>query len=585
VLVDDEVAARAGYDLLSFGRFDLDPKRRVLLKDGRRLRLGGRSLEILIALAERVGEVVTKRELVSRLWPRSVVEDGTLRVHICALRKTLGEREADACYVENVSGRGYRLTVPVLRRSELTSSTAAHSSSAPVSSSSVPTSHRTSGLPMPLTPLIDHAQVVKMLATRVQLRRFVTITGPGGAGKTTVALRVADKLAPAYPNGVCFVEFASITQPRLVAEGLASALGLAPASTDPLAGVLTFIAGKSMLLVLDSCEHVVETAAQIAESVLKGAPNVHLLVTCREPLRAESESVHRLAPLATPPAASRLTLSETLAFPAIQLFVERAAASLDTFELEEADAPVVAEICRGLGGNPLAIEVAAERVDLGLRGLAACLKDGMQLAIKGRRTTVPRHQTLRASLDWSHDLLPDPERTIFRRLATLVGDFDLELATHVVAEGELDAAAVFDGIISLVAKSLLSVEPTGEKAVYRLLDTTRAYALEKLRDAGELAQTRRRLAQVRPTSKAAEVPAQAELGASNPPLARRSGMSGQLLNELALGLRAPATCDGPEIPFTPVGLARRSDLTSWPPEHGQKSIVVRLVAPAFNSPK
>jgi predicted ATPase len=348
-----------------------------------------------------------------------------------------------------------------------------------------------------------------------------------------VALRVADKLAAAYRNGVCFVDLASITESRLVAEGLASALGLAPASTDPLVGILTFLRDKALLLVLDGCEHVVEVAAQLAESVLKGAPNVHLLVSSREALRAESESVHHLAPLRTPPADSRLALCETLAFPAVQLFVERAAASLDTFELDEADAPVVAEICRGLGGNPLAIEVAAARVDLGLRGLAASLKDGMQLAIKGRRTAVARHRTLRATLDWSHDLLPLPERILLRRLAAFVGDFDLGSATHVVAEGELDAAAVFGGIISLVAKSLICVELTGEKTVYRLPDTTRAYALEKLRDAGELTQVRGRLAQVRCTARAAEIPAQAALDASNPPLARRSGMSGQLLNELA----------------------------------------------------
>jgi predicted ATPase len=230
----------------------------------------------------------------------------------------------------------------------------------------------------------------------------------------------------------------------------------------------------------------------LAARILRGAPGVQILATSREPLRAKGEHVHRLPPLQTPRTSMGLTAAEALGFPAVRLFVERAAATLGAFELNDAGAPIVADICRKLDGIPLAIELAAGRVDaFGLRGLAAHLDDPLQLLTGGRRTALPRHRTMRAALDWGHDLLPERERAVLRRLAIFAGSFTLEAASAVAASTEI-AAEVVECVANLVAKSLTAAEVGGGAPCYRLLETTRAYALEKLADSGELEQVEHR---------------------------------------------------------------------------------------------
>jgi predicted ATPase len=278
-----------------------------------------------------------------------------------------------------------------------------------------------------------------------------------------------------------------------VAGALASALGLAALTPDPLSQVLSFLRDKSMLVLLDNCEHLIEVAASLVEKVRRDAPGVHVLATSREPLRAEGESLHRLEPLAMPEGEGAMSGEAALSFAAVQLFVERAKASSDSFELTDAEVPLIVQICRRLDGNPLAIELVAPHVDLlGVRGLAARLDEGLHLLIRGRRTAVPRHQTLRATLDWSYELLSASEQMILRRLAMLVGSFDLPCARAVAADETVGAARVFEALVNLVAKSLIVVDVTGEQVRYRLPDTTRAHALEKLRDSGELAQIQQR---------------------------------------------------------------------------------------------
>ena len=241
-----------------------------------------------------------------------------------------------------------------------------------------------------------------------------------------------------------------------------------------------------MLLVLDNCEHVIDAAATLAVVVLTGAPGVHVLATSREPLRVEGEQVHRLSPLASPPAPAQLTATEALGFPAVQLFVERAAATLDEFELTDTDAPIVADICSKLDGIALAIELAAARIDtFGVRGVAAHLDDRFQLLTRGRRTALPRHRTLRATLDWSYQLLPEPERVVLRRLAIFAGGFTEEAASAVVASAEIAASEVVESLANLVTKSLVSVDVGGVLVRYRLPETIRAYALGKLAESGE----------------------------------------------------------------------------------------------------
>ena len=223
----------------------------------------------------------------------------------------------------------------------------------------------------------------------------MTIVGPGGIGKTTVALAVAETAAGGYRDGARFVDLSLITDPRLVASALAAALGLAITSQNPLPGLVAALAGKDMLVVLDNCEHVIEAAAALAEGIIRGAGGVHVLATSREPLRAAGERVYRLGPLDLPSTSTGLTAEEAMRFPAVQLFAERATASDDGFEMADADTALVIDICRRLDGIALAIELAAGRVGVfGLRGLAEHLDDRFRLLTQGRRTALPRHKTL-----------------------------------------------------------------------------------------------------------------------------------------------------------------------------------------------
>jgi predicted ATPase len=287
-------------------------------------------------------------------------------------------------------------------------------------------------------------------------------------------------------HGVWLIDLAPLADPRLVPSALASVLGLEIRSDNPLPGLVALLRDRQMLLVLDNCEHVIEAAAALAAGVLRGAAGVHILATSREPLRAEGERVYRLSPLANPPASARLTAAKALGFPAVQLFVEPAAANLGDFQLSDADAPIVAEICRKLDGLPLAIEFAAARVDaFGVRGLAAHLDERLRLLTSGRRTAVPRHRTLSAALDWSYQLLTGPEQRVFR-LAIFAGGFTLHPAGAVAADATRPESEMIDQAAELVAKSLVAADVGDAEPRLQLLDTTRAFALTKLTESGEV---------------------------------------------------------------------------------------------------
>ncbi len=460
-------------DAITFGPFRLQPAQQLLLEGERRLEIGSRALEILIALVERPGDLVTKEELVARAWPDTVVDESNLRAQVAALRRVLRDGRRGARYLVTVPGRGYRFVAPVANAAP----------KPPRTTTAVPLHN----LPARLTRMIGRADVVSAVAGRLQRRRFITIVGAGGIGKTTVALAVAEAVASSYQDGVAFVDLAPLTDERLVSSALASALGLAIVSEDPTGAVIAFLRQRRMLVVFDSCEHVVEAAALLAERVLKGASHVHVLATSREPLRADGESVQRIGPLDVPPPSETLTATEAAAYSAVELFVARASACVAGFELTDADAPIVAEICRRLDGIALAIELVAGRVDaFGVRGIAARLDDRLRLLTHGRRTALPRHQTLIAALDWSYEFLSEPERVVLRRLAVFAGCFNLAAANEVAAEGAVAPPDVPDLVADLVAKSLVSVEGGRDTGLYRLLDTTRAYALAKLTEAGEL---------------------------------------------------------------------------------------------------
>ncbi|UQR60973.1 winged helix-turn-helix domain-containing protein [Bradyrhizobium sp. C-145] len=464
---------------IAFGPFRLFPKSRLIEKDGAPLHLGGRALDILIFLAERAGEVVDKRELMRRVWADVNVDEGSLRFHITNLRKALGDAGEGSRYVVNVPGRGYCFAAPLLRTAPFEDRT-----SLPAASPHA--------LPSPLARMIGRDDAVEKISAELAQHRFVTIVGPGGIGKTSVALAVAHCELGAFDGRVSFVDFGALTDARLVPGTIAAALGLTVNSDDPMPGLLTFLRSQRMLLVFDSCEHLLDELAPLAERIVQEAPELHILATSRESFRTEGERVHRLFPLDCPPQRDGLSIADILAYPASQLFVERIAESLSEFELSEEDAPLVAEICRRLDGIALAIELAAGRVNAyGIAGTASLLDSRFSLLWRGRRTAIPRHQTLSAALAWSYDLLPPAESATLRGLSVFVGPFTLEAAIAVASSQGISESEAVETISNLLSKSLIATSPAERRLRYRLLDTTRAFVADKLVENGEAARAAR----------------------------------------------------------------------------------------------
>ncbi len=478
-------AAVSAERTFSFGSFRLLPSRRLLLDGETRVRLGSRALEILIALVERPGELVNKKELIARVWPSTHVDEGNLKFQVAALRRALGDGRDGRRYLETSPGQGYRFVAPVAVTNEITppallpaASTYQHN------------------LPGRITRLIGRSDLVAKLADQLPRQHLLTLVGPGGIGKASVAVAVAERLLGAYEDGAWLVDLARLADPTLVRSAVAAAVGVEVNPADPLVSLVAALSDKRMLLVLNNCAHVIDDVATLAVAFLRSAPGVHMLATSREPLRVEGEHVHRLGPLESPPASPRLNAAEALRFPAVQLFVAQAAASIGGFELRDEDAPVVGEICRKLDGIPLAIELAAARVGvLGLRCLAAPLEDRLRVLTGGRRTALPRHRTMRAALDWSYDLLTAPEQTVFLRLAIFDGGFTLAAAAAVAGDASRSGDEIVELVLELAAKSLAAADVDDAEPRFRLLNTTRAYALEKLADSGERGAMARRHAE------------------------------------------------------------------------------------------
>lgn len=475
---------------LAFGDYALHFPQRALSKGDAPVRLGSRALDILVALVERAGDLLTRDELITNVWGSVTVDDSALRVHLSALRKALGDGVDGARYIVNETGRGYRFVAPVARLAGPADAGAARASA--------PARFQTP--PAPLGRIIGRADVVEGLAALIPDRRFLTIAGPGGIGKTTVALAVAHHVLATTATPVCFVDFAPVSDPALVANTLAATLGIPLSSADPVQELVAALRDETLLLLFDNCEHLVEALAPVVERLLQGAPSLRLLATSRETLRAEGEWVHRLGSLSVPLAGTVVAGAEdAVRYSAISLFVERATALRDSFALTDANQGAVVDICRRLDGIPLAIELAAARVDqMDVHALAARLDDRFTLLTKGRRTALPRHKTLRATLDWSYGMLAPEEQRVLQRLSVFRAAFDMPAVVAVATCPAIDDLAVFDAITELVAKSLLSVETPGDVpgggdgTRYRLLDTTRYYALDRLAAGEEAFAVRRR---------------------------------------------------------------------------------------------
>ncbi|MEJ0015516.1 MAG: winged helix-turn-helix domain-containing protein [Acetobacteraceae bacterium] len=460
--------------MIVFGPFRLVAEERLLELDGAPVALGSRAFDILLTLLERSPATVGKRELMQRVWPGLTVEESTLRQHVASLRKALGAGQSGVRYVINVAGRGYRFVASVTR-----------GAGRPAPSESKPADGVT-GLPTPLTQMVGRDETEQAVAKRLLQHRFVTIVGSGGIGKTRLAISVAHAMQKSFADAVSFVDFSALHDPHLVSSAVASALGLAVSSDDPLPAILAFLRGNRRLLLFDSCEHLIDAVAAIAERIIRRAPEAHILATSREALRVTGEHMHRLLPLGYPPDDPTLPAETVFAYPAVQLFVDRALASGAVATLTDADAPILAAVCRRLDGIALAIELAAGQVEArGLRGLAALLDNRFSLLWRGRRTAPPRHQTLSATLEWSYNLLSRIERAVLRRLAIFAGSFSLDAALSVAFNDELDQTQLIEALAGLAAKSLLVVGNSAAGVRYRLLDTTRAYARQLLAEHGE----------------------------------------------------------------------------------------------------
>ncbi|WP_148294058.1 winged helix-turn-helix domain-containing protein [Azospirillum sp. B4] len=449
--------------IFSFGDCELHLPDRVLLKGGAPVRLGDRALDILVALILRAGQLVGRDELLAAVWTNTTVEDSALRVHMSGLRRALGDGQAGARYIVNHVGRGYRLVVPVTQRTP----------GAIAGGNAVP-------LPISLDRVIGRTAVVDQLLARVATRRLVTLVGAGGIGKTTVALALSRRLAADEDVGVSFVDLSPVTDaPRLPAT-LAAGLGLAPSlSDDGIADAIQALRDGRQFLVVDNCEHLVEAAAALVERLLKACPALTILATSREPLRAEGEWVHRLASLSVPPIAVT-DPEEIRRHSAVAMFLDRAAAG-DGLELTAEAVAAVAAICRRLDGIPLAIELAAARTGrLDVQALMAALNERFTILGRGRRTAPPRQETLRATLDWSFDLLQTAERTVLSRLSVFRGSFDIRAAMAIAASDDIDELAVMDAVSELVAKSMVALETVNGETRYSLLAITRQYAHDRL---------------------------------------------------------------------------------------------------------
>ncbi|RQR45799.1 transcriptional regulator [Burkholderia sp. Bp9140] len=454
--------------MIRIGTLHVFLDRREIRSNGKLLRIGSRAFEILELLIQANGALVSKDEIMQRVWPHTIVEENNLQVHIASLRKALAR---DRNLIVTVPGRGYRL---VGRPAE--------------GEGGAPVRLATPRLAPAPTALVGREQMVADVLAALDASRVVTLVGAGGIGKTRVAIEAAIRAETRFPDGAAVVSLATVACPQCVPDALADGLDIAlPARSRTLEAVLASVAHRRMLLVLDNCEHLLDAAARIAAVLTESDTGLRVLATSREALRIHGERQCPVPPLDVPD--ERAGAAETLGASAVQLFAARARAAAPRFPLDERSVSLMASVCRRLDGLPLAIELAAARAAvLGIDVLAAHLDDHFRLLTGGFRTALPRHRTLQAMYDWSYRLLGDAERVLLRWLGVFRDGFSIDAVRDVVGTRLGVDADLLDTIAGLVSKSLVSVENAHGAPRYRLLTTTRAYALQQLANNGECAE-------------------------------------------------------------------------------------------------
>jgi len=452
----------------SFGPFRFVPGRHVLLLGERPVKLGGRAFELLQLLVQRRGELVSKNELMAAAWPGTFVHDSNLKVNMWSLRRSLGDTQIEPVYIATVARRGYKFIADVqVGIGEIEEE--------PTLADPLPLAHP----PLPRGIVGREADIVE-IADLLAEHRHVTLAGAGGIGKTTVALAVAQAFASRYRDGVCFVDLATISDPTLFGVALVTALGIRGNTDIGLAAVLDYLRPRQMLLILDNCEHVLPAATIFASKFMMDTSPSRLLATSREPLGTTTEHVVRLGSLSAPSSDLGLSVDQAVKFPAVELFVRRAAEWSD-YEFIDDDCEAIAAVCRSLDGLPLAIELAAAQISrFSPRELLVILDQ--KLGFRARPVaTPPRHETLMATIEWSFRLLSQNEARLFALLSVFSDGFEHEDAVFVAEAVALTPIDVVTALGSLVAKSLLSAQARGASLRYRLLDSTRRYAAERHR--------------------------------------------------------------------------------------------------------
>src|SRR5882724_11504093 len=466
-----------------FPPFRLDTANQCLWRgDGaaeERIPLAPRAFDVLRYLVEHPGRLVAHDELLEALWPKTYVQPEVLKSHIASIRAVLGDGARKPLFIETLSRRGYRFIAPVTEGG-LASHAAARENYAKAATPAGPPPSRTTNLPEAVSELIGREAELGQITALATEHRLVSLVGAGGIGKTRLGLEVGRHLLRRFADGVFLAELGSLSSAELVPATVASALGLTHAvHTLSDEGVAGAVGTKKLLLVIDNCEHVIEAAARMAEALLRASPGVSLLATSREPLRVSGEYVYRVPSLDVP-AKDPQDMEDVFRYGAVRLFVLRAHAAEPRYVAEGPVLAATAAICRRLDGIPLAIELAATRIaGFGVAGVAARLDDRFRLLTGGSRT-LARQQTMRATLDWSYDLLSESERVVLRRLGVFVGAFTLDAVSAVATGADIPASDIADSVANLVGKSLVSTDVGGAIVYYRLLETTRAYAREKL---------------------------------------------------------------------------------------------------------
>jgi len=448
-----------------FGPFELQPDNRRLLKDGATISLRPRAFDLLAALVERAGHLVTKDELLDQVWPKMVVEEAALHVQVSALRKVLG---ADA--ITTVSGRGYQFTLPVTKGDGEANRA----------------SRSKHNLPYRLTSFVGREQEIAQLGELVTAHRLVTLTGAGGAGKTRLAIEVASR-TDVFPDGVWLVELGALSDPRLVPQAVAQALALPDQPARPVIETLNeYLGSKKLLLVLDNVEHLLEGCVHLVDEIVRRSPDIAVLVTSRERLGITGELTYRVPSLTVPGTNETLTPETVLPYEGVRLFVDRAKLVRPDFHVTTENTAAVASICARLDGMPLAIELAAPRLrSMSVEELSQRLDQRFALLTDGSPTELPRHRTLRSTIDWSYDLLTDVEQAMLRRVSVFAGGWTLAAAEHVCTGGGIEKSDTIGLLTSLSDKNLIITEEHEGATRYRMLETIRQYALDRLRETGE----------------------------------------------------------------------------------------------------